>query len=219
MDLADATLLDLMLLYHDDLHRCIEPEKLCLYMIQVAQALDYLNARRHLVDGRMVGYQHGDIKPNNILLTGDLAQLADYGLATPTSGGNTPCPRQGTIEYAAPEVFQGYLTETSDQFSLAVMYFVLRTGAFPFPPPPDPKNVVMRGYQRPQPDLSLMPNAERAIVQRALSPIPQNRFSNCTEFVYAILTVQDLKFVRGDEKSYVVRVPPSSSEFKMAGIK
>ena len=80
---------------------------LCLYLWQVAEALDFLNARRHKREGRKVGYQHGDVKPNNILLFGDMAKLTDHGLATPTHGPNTPCPRQGTREYAAPEVFLG----------------------------------------------------------------------------------------------------------------
>ena len=185
MDLADASLLDLMLLYHDDFEKHVDPEKLYLYLSQAAKALDFLNARRHLVDGRLVGYQHGDIKPNNILLVGDNAFLADYGLATVTSGPTTPCPRQGTMEYAAPEIFAGYLTESSDQFSLAVSYFLLRTGTFPFPPPPPP-GALKKTFLRPPPDLSALPAHERTTVGRALAPIPQNRFPTCAEFIGAL---------------------------------
>ena len=61
MDLADASLLDLMLLYHDDFEKHVDPEKLYMYLGQAAKALDFLNARRHMVDGRLVGYQHGDL--------------------------------------------------------------------------------------------------------------------------------------------------------------
>ena len=107
MELADATLLDLMLLYHNDLGQHIDPPQLCLYLWQVAEALDFLNARKHTREGRKVGFQHGDVKPNNILLIGETAKLTDHGLATPTHGPITPCPRQGTREYAAPEVFAG----------------------------------------------------------------------------------------------------------------
>ena len=98
-----------------------------------AEGLDFLNARRHIFEGGSVAFQHGDIKPNNILLVGDEAKLADYGMSTPMITAATPCYRQGTLEYAAPEIFQGTLTETSDQFSLAVTYYLLRTGAFPYP--------------------------------------------------------------------------------------
>lgn len=216
MELAEATLLDLMFVYHNELGQHIDLPLLCLYLWQVAGALDFLNARQHVVDGRKVGFQHGDVKPNNILLLGDTAKLTDHGLATPTNGPNTPCPRQGTREYAAPEVFAGYYSDTSDQFSLAVTYHVLRTGTFPFPPPPDK---MLRNYARPAPDLSGVLEAERAPLLRALSPAPQDRWPNCREFMAAILKAHSLKAVRATETSPWVIVkdrsepPKSKSSF------
>lgn len=209
MDLADASLLDLMQLYHDDFEKHVEPEKLYLYLSQAAKALDFLNARRHQVDGRLVGYQHGDIKPNNILLVGDNAFLADYGLATMTSGQNTPCPRQGTMEYAAPEIFAGYLTEASDQFSLAVSYHLLRTGTFPFPPPPAP-GALKKSFFRPPPDLSNLPAYERTIVAKALAPIPQNRYPNCSDFLAALVAGHKSFGPRGDQTRTPPPTPPST---------
>lgn len=185
MELGDATLLDLMLLYAEDFNRPIEPDRLIRYFAQAASALDFLNARRHTWDGRTVGFQHGDIKPNNILLVENVAKLADYGLATPTTGPKTPCHRHGTAEYVAPEVFQGFASDTGDQFSLAVTYYVLRAGRFPFPPPP-PMGDLSRGYVRPAPDLAHVTAAERPALVRALSPIPQTRFATCTAFVDAL---------------------------------
>ena len=185
MKLADASMLDLMLLYADEFNRPIEPPRLLRYIGEAAKALDFLNARRHSWDGRTVGFQHGDIKPNNILLVGDTAMLADYGLATPTTGPKTPCHRHGTVEYVAPEVIQGYATETSDQFSLAVTYYVLRASRFPYPPPP-PIHEMSRSFLRPPPDLSAISGAEQVAVAQALSPIPSARFPNCTAFVNAL---------------------------------
>jgi serine/threonine protein kinase len=203
MDLADASLLDLLELYIEEFARQIEPERLCQYLLQVAQALDFLNARRHRFEGRLVGLQHGDIKPNNVLLTGDKARLADYGLATPTSGPVTPCHRQGTAEYCPPEVFQGNLTEWSDQFSFAVTYHVLRTGTFPYPPPP-PKDQ-LKNYHRPEPDLSMLTAAERPVLARALSPIPQNRYPTCLDLMAALLTALELRVDRNSEGAVRVR--------------
>ncbi len=196
MELAEATLLDLMLVYHNELGQHIDPAQLCLYLWQVSEALDFLNARRHDRDGRKVGFQHGDVKPNNILLLGDTAKLTDHGLATPTHGSNTPCPRQGTREYAAPEVFLGYYSDTSDQFSLAVTYHVLRTGTFPFPPPPEQ---LSRTFARPPADLSLVEEIERAPLLRALSSVPQDRWPSCRDFMAAMLKAHGLKIVRPDE--------------------
>jgi serine/threonine protein kinase len=199
MELADASMLDLMLLYHNDLGQQIDPAQLGLYMWQVADALDFLNARTHTRDGRKVGYQHGDVKPNNILLVGDRAKLTDYGLAAATNGASTPCPRHGTRDYAPAEVFQGYLSESSDQFSLAVTYHVLRTGRFPFPSPPAeaPKT-----YSRPAPNLSGLIAAEQPILRRALSPVPQDRFANCRDLIAALLRAHGLKAIQPDSKPW-----------------
>jgi serine/threonine protein kinase len=210
MELAEATLLDLLHLYHDDLGQSIDPAVLCLYMWQVAEALDFLNARRHVLAGRKVGFQHGDVKPNNILLFGDVAKLTDHGLATPTYGPTTPCPRHGTREYSAPEVFSGTLTDWSDQYSLAVTYSALRTGRLPFPPPPKD---LPRSYNRPPPDLCGLTEPERPVLTRALAPIPVNRFPTCREFLCQILKALNLRVerVEGDENGKVRVVREGSS--------
>jgi serine/threonine protein kinase, bacterial len=191
MELAEASLLDVMLLYADDFGKPIDAKKLLMYMCDVAEGLDFLNARRHKIEGRTVGYQHGDVKPNNILLVNDTAKLADYGMATATIGTKTPCHRHGTIEYVAPEIIQGYATDSSDQFSLAVTYYLLRTTRFPFPPPPQ-EHELGRSFIRPGPDLSLVDGDERAALAKALSVIPQNRFPTCTAFVTALAKSLDL---------------------------
>ena len=200
MELAEATLLDLMQLYRDDLGQELEPATLCLYLWQVAEALDFLNARQHTRDGRKVGFQHGDVKPNNILLFGDTAKLTDHGLATATFGPSTPCSRQGTREYAAPEVFLGSITDWSDQYSLAITYYALRCGRFPFPPPV--KNA-SRSALRPFADLSGVTEPERPPLLKALSPIPQDRFPNCCEFMAAILKALNLRVEFGDETNHM----------------
>lgn len=190
MELGDATLLDLMMLYVNDLGQPVPTPDLCAFIWQTAAALDYLNARQHVRDGRKVGFQHGDIKPNNILLFNGNAKLTDYGLATPTHGSQTPCPRHGTREYAPPEVFQGYLTDTSDQFSLAVTYCVLRTGRFPFPPPPG--EGMPKSHVRPFADLDGLLPAEQPWVLKALSPVPQDRFATCAELANGLLQVHGM---------------------------
>lgn len=193
MDLADASLLDLHGLYIEEFGKLIEPAKLCEYLYQVAQALDFMNARRHRIDGKLVGLQHGDVKPNNVLLVNDQAKLADYGMATFMSGPLVPCGRQGTVEYCAPEVFMGHMSDRSDQFSLAVTYFVLRTGLFPYPEAPPPDR--LKNYLRPDPNLSPLPYPEQAIIGRALAAAPSNRFPTCQELVSALISAQGLKKV------------------------
>jgi serine/threonine protein kinase len=210
MDLAEASLLDLLQVYLDELGKPPELEKIGLYLYQAAVALDYLNGRRHRLDGRTVALQHGDVKPNNILLLGETALLADYGLATPLTTTLTPCPRQGTVEYCAPEVFQGQLSDKSDQFSFAVSYCVLRTLAFPYPAPPEDREQ-LRGYVRPEPDLSAHPPAERPLLARALSPIPQMRHPSCLDLIVGLLNANGLRVDRDNAGRLSVGPVPSSA--------
>ena len=108
------------------------------------------------------------------------------------NGSTTPCYRQGTLDYAAPEIFLGNMTDTSDQYSLAVTYHLLRTGAFPFPAPP---KIPGKNYYRPPPDLSLLTNEEQPILARALSPAPQGRFPSCTEMMAQLLRANAMELV------------------------
>jgi serine/threonine protein kinase len=178
MELAEASLFDLLDAYQAEYKTPIPPDILAPYMTQVAAGLDFMNARRHLFEGRKVGFQHCDVKPSNILVVGDLVKLADFGLSTPTTTMNNPYSKCGTLDFAAPEIHRGMLSEKSDQFSLAVSWYLLRTGCFPFPPPTDGFRR-RNSYVRPAPDLSLISRSERRIVERALDVQPERRWESC----------------------------------------
>lgn len=196
MELAEGTLLDLHQVYLNNFGQLIDPPELCMYLWQVADALDFLNARRHARDGRKVGYLHGDVKPNNVLLFGNVAKLTDYGLATATHGPTTPCPRQGTRDYSPPEVAAGCLTDTSDQYSLAVTYCVLRSGKFPFPAQPAPAEgqpQTGKSALRPPPEMPGMSADEQAALGRALAVVPQARFPCCRDLMKALIRANGLK--------------------------
>jgi hypothetical protein len=72
-------------------------------------------------------------------------------------------------------------------------YHALRTGTFPFPPPPKESS---RAHNRPAPDLSRVPDAERPPLLRALSSAPQDRFPSSRDFMTAILKAHGLKVER-----------------------
>lgn len=179
MKLADGSLLDLLDVCREEFGSAVPAEHLLPMMQQAAQALDFLNTRQHLVEGVRVAIQHCDVKPGNLLLFGETVKLCDFGLASITTSTLKWHRRAGTLDYAAPEVFRGWLSDHTDQYSLAVTYYQLRTGELPFPKAAafDP------GYQRPAPDLSLVPAAEARVIGRALAPIPQERWPSCTELV------------------------------------
>jgi|SRR6266545_2011828 len=179
MELADGSLLDLLEVYRAEYGTCIYPHHLCGYLTQAAEALDFLNARQHHLNGQRVAVRHCDVKPSNLLVLDGVVKLADFSLASQTTSRMGYHRRAGTLAYAAPEQLQGWLSESSDQYALALTYCELR-GCQPFPDmPPDAD----KDYVRPAPDLSLLTAAEARILRRALDTVPQNRWPSCLEMM------------------------------------
>src|SRR5262249_17116107 len=177
MELADKNL-------HDQYVECqaaglvrIPPDDLPRYLRDAAEALDLMNIQYQL--------QHLDVKPRNLFLVSDRVKVADFGLvkhiertgASGLLGGVTPL-------YAPPETFTGKITQTSDQYSLAIVYQELLTSQRPF----SGKNARMLANQHlhEEPELRALPEAERPIVARALSKNPEKRFPSCLAFLRAL---------------------------------
>lgn len=180
MPLADGSLYDLLDAYQTEYKTALVPVDLCNYLTQAAKVLDFLNARQHGLEGQRVAIQHCDVKPTNLLLFGETVKLCDFGLSCTSISPLRSHRRAGTLDYAAPEIFQGRLSDWSDQYSLAVSYIQLRTGLLPFPDSPRKFDV---GYMRPAPDLSMLPSEERPILSRALAAVPQQRWPTCGEMM------------------------------------
>jgi serine/threonine protein kinase len=180
MELAEGSLTDLLDAYRTEFGTPIVPEQVCIYLNQVADALDFLHSRQHLVENQRVAIQHCDIKPSNMLLFGDTVKLADFGLSSVTTAKRQGHRKAGTLDYTAPEVFRGELSDQTDQYALAVSYCLLRGGRLPFP---DTPQKFSETYVRPEPDLSMLGEAERPIIARALSVAPQNRWPSCVELI------------------------------------
>jgi serine/threonine protein kinase, bacterial len=180
MELADGSLLDLLEGYQAEFGTPLVRHDVCRYLSQVASTLDFLNSRRHTIDGKCVGLQHCDIKPTNLLLFGEKVKLSDFGLTSQTSSSLKAHPRTGTRDYAAPELLQGRLSDWTDQYSLAITYCHLRTGCLPYAP--TPQELPGTATQR-EPDLGQLTPAERPILERALTAAPQNRWPTCRELM------------------------------------
>jgi len=89
-------------------------------IIQVFEALKYLERR---------GIIHGDLKPDNILVTPDnVVKVLDFGLATPNHDPNE-WEMAGTLAYMAPELFSGESSSfASDIYAVGVMAYEVLTG-------------------------------------------------------------------------------------------
>jgi serine/threonine protein kinase len=179
-----------------DLRRLVEaegrldPASAVAVVSQVAAALDAAHAR---------GLVHRDVKPGNVLLSrserssmGDHVYLSDFGLTKRTSsdsGVTATGQFVGTMDYAAPEQFEGGTVDgRTDQYSLGCVLFECLTGSVPFPR--DGDAAVMFAHlmaevpsvRDSRPDL---PNGLDEAVRRAMAKDPKDRFPSAGAFAAA----------------------------------
>jgi serine/threonine protein kinase len=152
----------------------IPADELLSYMMQAAEAIDFLNTH---------GIRHADIKPENILIVAGIAKVSDFGL----KGLNLQTYPASAAEafplaHAAPELFLGIPSDKSDQYSLAITYYELRTGRLPFKDQSTFYEIVSSAAEG-NLDLSALPPEEQRVIRRATSQNPKNRFSTAKEMI------------------------------------
>ncbi|WP_337173725.1 serine/threonine-protein kinase [Paludisphaera sp.] len=158
---------------HGDLRKLmaagrIPPARRRSILGQIGAALAHIHAK---------GILHRDLKPENILApTDSLVKVADFGLAvleddrgrlTRTSQGI------GTLVYASPEQQGGGAVDArSDQYSLAAIAYELLTGKRP-----------VGSFRRPSEVDPTLDRRVDAVVMKALSPSPADRYATLGAFL------------------------------------
>jgi serine/threonine protein kinase len=186
MGLGEQNLLDVLKEYQAKGLTGIPLEELLDYMEGSARAIDFLNTPRHNLGGAQpAAIQHCDIKPQNIMLVGDAVQVCDFGLARSLSDVRSTSVA-ASIAYGAPELFwENKPTHATDQYSLAITYYELRTGHLPFGA--DAAAIeVMQAHRDGKLDLHYLNDAERAVIKRATDPSPSGRFERTIDMVRAL---------------------------------
>ena len=175
----------------------VAPGDLLRYLEGTARGLDFLNAPKHDFGSGLVSLQHCDIKPANIVLIGDSAVICDFGLARVLKRSEaTMTSAAGTPAYMSPEAINGKPSCNSDQYSLAVTYYHLRTGRLPLEDGSVHK--VLQTHLSGTLNFSRVPAVERDILERATHKEWRQRYPSNSAFVDAIrvaLTEQGLNMV------------------------
>ena len=153
---------------------------------EAARALDH--AHQH-------GIVHRDIKPENILLTRDGSTLvADFGIARALAGGEALTQTGmavGTPAYMSPEQASGdkSLDARTDVYSLGAVLFELLSGEPPYTGA-TAQQIIVKRFTDPVPSVRrTRPNVPEAVdqaIQRALAPIPADRFATPAQFAQAL---------------------------------
>jgi len=155
------------------------PERAAEIAAEVCAALQFAH-RSNLV--------HRDIKPHNIFIT-NLGQVKvmDFGIAREGSGGGITQTGMvmGTPQYISPEQAQGLAVDgRSDIYSLGVVLYEMLTGQVPFDDP-NPVTITYKQVREdPTPPSVIdpeIPATLEAIVMKAMSKNPANRFQNAQE--------------------------------------
>jgi YVTN family beta-propeller protein len=171
-----------------------DPPRTVRILSQVASALDAAHE---------LGLVHRDVKPGNILLArragssskpgaAEHVYLSDFGLTKRTSSesGITGTGQfVGTLDYAAPEQFEGKaLTGATDVYSLGCVLFECLTRTVPYPRPQDAA-VMYAHLMAPPPSVSTespdLPKQIDEVVSKALAKSPEDRYQSAGELVEA----------------------------------
>ena len=187
MPVADKNLSDYLNEVQEQGYSGLPWQEILRLLDDAAAAIDFLNSPRHDLGNGLVAIQHCDIKPHNMLLTGDSVQVCDFGLARILEDGraSTHSHAEGTLAYMAPEsLVQLKPSPSTDQYSLAITYVELRTGRVPFSD--TSIQAVIDAHLRGKLELGALPPAERRIIERATAREPTDRYSSAQQMMSAL---------------------------------
>jgi len=145
-------------------------------LTQIAQALEY---------AYRIG-PHGDLKPENVIVTSDTLKVSDFGVAAaiPRAPFLSAQRQRKADVYVAPEILSGHgFDQTSDMYALGVMLGEMLAGVVPSSGSQPPE---LRERQR------NIPTVVEALYRRAANPDSQARFATPVEFATELFRVTEV---------------------------
>jgi eukaryotic-like serine/threonine-protein kinase len=209
----------------------IETRRALRLMLQICRALSAAHK---------AGVVHRDMKPDNVFLLrpgdGDeIIKIVDFGIAQlrkPDEEAKSSAPRRrltktgmifGTPEYMAPEQAAGRKADLRvDIYATGLILFEMLTGTVPFTG--DSFMAVLAAHLNDpvpsmlhfRPELSISPELH-ALVARALSKNPDDRFQTMPEFAAALLATPEGQGLQAAGEVVSISVPPPAPGPGMPG--
>jgi serine/threonine protein kinase len=162
------------------------PAEIMKYLWAIAEALDQLKEIPHQLGDQSFYVRHGSVCPGNIVTVGGEVKLA--GLASAYVVHSDPASvragdRDLHVAFAAPELLiKSQISSASDQCSLALAYFHLRSANLPFSGAMTAEQI-MQVHNGKKLDFSALPEMEQKILTKATALDPDERYVNCQVMV------------------------------------
>jgi serine/threonine-protein kinase len=158
------------------------------YSMQIGRALECAHNNNII---------HRDIKPQNIMITGDnLVKVTDFGIAKHSDSNTITHSGKifGSAHYFSPEQARGNLTDRrSDIYSLGIVMFEMATGAVPF----DAESPITIALKHMQEDIKppktinpLLAEGLNRVILKSTAKDPIARYQKIEEFLVDLRTVK-----------------------------
>jgi eukaryotic-like serine/threonine-protein kinase len=191
-------------------------DRALLFATQILSALEATHSR---------GITHRDLKPGNILVTGEGVKLLDFGLAKvgaqagawatgrdlASASSESPTATQtlthehtilGTVQYMSPEQVQGKAVDArSDLFSFGLVLYEMLTGRRAFDGA-NPASVIASILGRDAPSVAtIAPRALDRVLQKCLAKDPRERWQTARDIRHALDLIADTPALTGRARS------------------
>jgi len=204
----------------------IAPDTAVRIAREVAGMLDNLHNFSAVIEGRQViSAVHGDLKPKNIRITGDLdgefaVKVLDFGTAKALSQAKPSGtrPPAWTPAYASPELLdRREMNPLTDRWALGVTLYEMVAGRVPFGAGKSVEEIENQIRCRPRmPDLEVAgcPAALHAILYKLLDPNAEARYQSARELLLDLENYPEMPQAAGYQGETVRSdaPPPSGDE-------
>ena len=153
---------------------------------------------------------HGDIKPNNIMISKDDDEnlnykIIDFGSITEIFSLNS---NAGTPSYLSPERFQGEsISESSEIFAIGVTLYLALTGKYPYGEIEPFQNPSFKPAKKPSFYNNNIPDWLDSVILRSIAIEKDQRYEHYSEMSYEIKYPQKVKAFFNKDASLIERSP------------